>query len=588
MEYSSRQQIKRLFELFPEEKRAYVLLLIFRGIMESSIAIVTTLLLTSIIDAVTSKNMHELVRVCMQFSIVIAAMCVLTPLSKYWFGKIVRTITLHIRLRIFRHMLNIQVSYYEKTHSGDSLSRITSDLGTMEGAYASQFSTVVNLLIMGIGSTAVMIYLDWRFTIAMIVLGALTTYINTRFARPMRKISTEIQKKNGTQLERLSNLIAGTQVSRMFQMQSFINRKFSESTRELADLSLERVKLSAKISSVNYLLLWFNNGGVFTIGALMLIKGQITIGNLLGTVLLLEGVTTVFRNLGIFWTELQAKLAGADRVYEFLDIAEEPTRLPETTVERSNDEVRGFIDFRNVYFSYCDEENVLQRISFSIGEGQMAAFVGPSGGGKSTILKLIHAFYPLKEGEIWLDGKQISDFMLERVRDMMAYVSQDTYLFSGTIEENICYGKLDATTEEVIEAAKAAYAHDFIMEQPDGYGTFVGERGARLSGGQKQRIAIARAILKNAPILLLDEATSALDSESEQAVQRGIDRLVKGKTTLAIAHRLSTIQQADMIYVIDNGSIVEQGTHAELLRAGGLYSRMNDMSGDHLEGKRSL
>jgi ABC-type multidrug transport system fused ATPase/permease subunit len=224
-----------------------------------------------------------------------------------------------------------------------------------------------------------------------------------------------------------------------------------------------------------------------------------------------------------------------------------------------------------------DDVEVLHEISLSADQGQVVALVGPSGGGKSTLIKLLLGFYPVRDGEIAIDGRQVEGYSLPQLRSMMAYVPQDAYLFDGTIEENIRYGRPDATRQEVVAAAQSANAHDFILEQPDGYDTPVGERGAKLSGGQRQRIAIARALIKDAPILLLDEATSALDSESEQQVQDALGVLMQGRTTIAIAHRLSTIENADTIYVIDGGKVVEQGRHEELLGRGGLYSRLHEL-----------
>jgi ABC-type multidrug transport system fused ATPase/permease subunit len=235
------------------------------------------------------------------------------------------------------------------------------------------------------------------------------------------------------------------------------------------------------------------------------------------------------------------------------------------------------IDFLNVTFAYNGGENILKSISFGVPQGQFVAFAGPSGGGKSTLFKLLLGCYPVKDGTIFVDGKPMHAYSLADLRDRIAYVPQDAYLFSGTILENIRYGKPSASEEQIVAAAKAAFAHDFVVEFPGGYQTVVGERGARLSGGQRQRIAIARALLKDAPILLLDEATSALDSESEQIVQRALEVLMKGRTTLVIAHRFSTIVNADAIYVIDGGKVVEQGKHAELMSRQGVYANLYEM-----------
>nr|WP_285891136.1 ABC transporter ATP-binding protein [Paenibacillus pasadenensis] len=563
--------------MLERNKKSYFFSLVIFGVLSSSVSIVTSLLVSTILDALNEKDMNAVVVLCLQFLLVIVALCTLTPLAQYWFGKSVKTAMNSMRLRVFRHMELLPVSYHENNHSGDSLSRITNDLQTMEKAFSGQALMLVSLIASGGISAAVMFYMDWRFAIAMIALGFVSTYVNTRYAKPLRKISADIQEQTSVQLEQLSNLVAGTQVSRTFQMVEGVNGKYKETTGKLALLSMLRSKKSAYLSGTNFLLLWINNGGAFIIGAFMMLNGQISIGNLLGVILLLENVTSLFRNLGMFWSDLQTSLAGADRVFELLDADAEPDRydvpLPEKRSESANS--GGMIEFNDVSFAYLQAKKTLDRLNLRVERGQMVALVGPSGGGKSTIMKILLGFYRSDSGEITVDGRSFADYTLQELRDKMAYVQQEPYLFEGTIASNIRYGKMDATDDEVMDAARAAFAHDFIMEQPEGYNTLVGERGARLSGGQKQRIAIARAILKNAPILLLDEATSALDTDSELAVQRGIERLMEGKTTIAIAHRLSTIEKADSIVVIEGGTVAEQGSHEELLASGGIYNHLH-------------
>ncbi|MCM3746408.1 ABC transporter ATP-binding protein/permease [Paenibacillus pasadenensis] len=571
------QQIAKLARMLERNKKSYFFSLVIFGVLSSSVSIVTSLLVSTILDALNEKDMNAVVVLCLQFLLVIVALCTLTPLAQYWFGKSVKTAMNSMRLRVFRHMELLPVSYHENNHSGDSLSRITNDLQTMEKAFSGQALMLVSLIASGGISAAVMFYMDWRFAIAMIALGFVSTYVNTRYAKPLRKISADIQEQTSVQLEQLSNLVAGTQVSRTFQMVEGVNGKYKETTGKLALLSMLRSKKSAYLSGTNFLLLWINNGGAFIIGAFMMLNGQISIGNLLGVILLLENVTSLFRNLGMFWSDLQTSLAGADRVFELLDADAEPDRydvpLPEKRSESANS--GGMIEFNDVSFAYLQAKKTLDRLNLRVERGQMVALVGPSGGGKSTIMKILLGFYRSDSGEITVDGRSFADYTLQELRDKMAYVQQEPYLFEGTIASNIRYGKMDATDDEVMDAARAAFAHDFIMEQPEGYNTLVGERGARLSGGQKQRIAIARAILKNAPILLLDEATSALDTDSELAVQRGIERLMEGKTTIAIAHRLSTIEKADSIVVIEGGTVAEQGSHEELLASGGIYNHLH-------------
>lgn len=560
--------------IFKHRKFPYMFGLLGCGFLDSGISVATALMIKFILDAIAEKSMSAITEVCIQFAAVMIVLCTVKPLFQYWFGRTVKKIMTDLRSQLFLHMTKLPISYYENSHSGDSISRMTNDLGVMERALSGNVRSVISLIVSGAGSAVIMFFLDWRFAIAMLVMGILSAYVNARFAKPLRMNSLAIQKNAGIQSERLSDLIAGTQVNKIYQMSDSILRKYWESNRELTKLSIARTKKSAYLNSTNYLLLWINNGGAFTLGTFMLINGQITIGNLLSIILLLENVTNLFRNLGGFWANLQFSLAGADRVFELLDAAEEPERYIAPSKENADVGATCMIEFRGGSFAYGNQDRVLDGLNCKAEKGQLVALVGPSGGGKSTVMKLLLGFYPLEQGEIRIEGKRFSDHTLAEWREKMAYVSQDTYLFEGTIADNIRYGRVNATMEEVVAAAQAAFAHDFIIAQADGYNTKVGERGTRLSGGQKQRIAIARALLKNAPILLLDEATSALDSESEQAVRQGLERLMKGKTTVAIAHRLSTIQQADVIYVIDKGKIAEQGTHDELLKTGSVYTRL--------------
>jgi ABC-type multidrug transport system fused ATPase/permease subunit len=290
-------------------------------------------------------------------------------------------------------------------------------------------------------------------------------------------------------------------------------------------------------------------------------------------ILWFDPVNRLFNQLGNFVVQSQSSLVGVNRIFELLNMPPEKEEYNLAgTYTGSN-----IIEIQNLSFNYKDRDNVINNLSLSVEKNSKIAFVGLSGGGKSTIIKLLLGFYPIETGNIFINNRSISEYKLMELRNMIAYVPQDAYLFEGTIEENIRYGKLTASSDEIIAAAKLANAHEFILEQTEGYNTKIGEKGAKLSGGQRQRIAIARALLKDAPILLLDEATSALDTESEELVQKALDNLMRGRTTITIAHRLSTIKSSDEIYVIGNGSILEKGTHNELLSMSGLYRKLYEV-----------
>jgi ATP-binding cassette subfamily B protein len=311
---------------------------------------------------------------------------------------------------------------------------------------------------------------------------------------------------------------------------------------------------------------------VVGVGAIFMVKGKTTSGDFAASLMLVATLLSSVRSIVDFSEQFSRGVTGIERFAEIMD--EEPEiRDSENAVEIKN--VRGEIEFRDVCFSYVKgEKTILNNLNLHLNEGENLALVGPSGGGKTTLCNLIPRFYEAESGEILLDGKNIKDITLHSLRSNIGVVAQDVYLFSGTVYDNLIYGKEDATMEEIVEAANQAGAHDFIMSLPDGYDTYIGERGLKLSGGQKQRLSIARVFLKNPPVLLLDEATSALDNESERIVQKSLERLAKGRTTFTIAHRLTTIKNADRILVLTENGIEESGTHVELLHKGGLYSEL--------------
>jgi ATP-binding cassette, subfamily B, bacterial len=496
-----------------------------------------------------------------------------SPFVRYLHNASLKRTMADIRFKAFKHIQELPSSYYESRHSGDVISRVTNDIQVIEQIFSGQMYMLVVCLLNGLSSAFFMLLLDWRMAIALILLGILTAYVNTRFAEPMRKVSDKIQANMGTMTERLTDLLAGFHIIKMFPIENLIMGRYKDANSETMRLCIRKARIGAFLDSTNFLLVWLSFGGALSAGAYMILYKYMDFGTMLAVINLLNGVVFMFTSLGNFIAQIQGSLGGANRVFELLDEPVEPERY----VLKKTEDTAAMVELQDIGFSYNGTDRVLDGVSLSIGKGQMAALVGPSGGGKSTVLKMLLGYYTPQEGNIVVNAKSIGQYSLTELRDMMAYVPQDAYLFDGTVEENIWYGRPKATREEVIAAAEAANAHGFITELPEGYATKVGERGTRLSGGQKQRIAIARALLKNAPILLLDEATSALDSESEQLVQDALNRLMQGRTTIAVAHRLSTIRHADVIYVIEGGEVVEKGNHTELAEGEGLYNRLYEL-----------
>jgi ABC-type multidrug transport system fused ATPase/permease subunit len=454
-----------------------------------------------------------------------------------------------IRQKAFCHVEKLPINQFEKRHSGDVLSRMTNDLNSIEHIYADALSGIIYAIIVGVGAAVSMFALNWKIALYSIGLGLVTFYINTRFADSFREINDRIQQSYGKMTELLSDLFSGVQLVKMFQLENVIVKKYDDANKKTTDLIVTRTRKYAVLDSINSILGSLSFIGIIIIGGMMALKKSTDFGTVMAFIKLQGNISFMFFQAGNLVTDLQRVLAGANRVFELLDESVEPEKYSIVNVPTA----KSAIEMNNVVFEYVDEEAVLNHINISIPFRQTVALVGPSGCGKSTIVKILLGFYPVKSGSISILGKPLNSYTLAEIRDMMAYVPQDAYLFDGTIEENIRYGKQNATKKEIIAAAIAANADKFILEQPEGYSTQIGERGSRLSGGQRQRIAIARAFLKDAPILLLDEATSALDAKSERQVQEALELLMKGRTVIIIAHRLSTIEKADRIYVVDKG-----------------------------------
>ena len=489
-----------------------------------------------------------------------------------------------LRVRVFGQIVDLPMSRFEHGHSGDLVSRCTNDLNVIEGVYTDLFYGVAVSVIMGGVALVSMFALDWRIGLVALAVGLATTLARALFVGPLRRTSDAIQERLGKLTERLTDLLQGLPVTKMFHLESSVHRLYAAENAGLVDATLRHARFRVRSQVSGELLSNLARFGLAILGLWFLMRGNVEVGTVWAIIHLYGNASLLFGQLGDMITRIQRVLAGARRVFELLDWPVEPMEaVPsgEATAGPAGDR----ITVRDLSFAYPgqdsedpgDDVQVLNEISLSAKQGEVVALVGPSGGGKSTLVKLLLGFYPVREGEIVVDGIRIDAYPLPGLRSLMAYVPQDAYLFDGTIEENIRYGRPDASQTEVVAAAQAANAHDFILEQPDGYNTPVGERGAKLSGGQRQRIAIARALIKDAPILLLDEATSALDSESEQQVQDALEVLMRGRTTIAIAHRLSTVESADAIYVIDKGQVVQEGRHDDLLERGGLYSTLHEL-----------
>lgn len=480
-----------------------------------------------------------------------------------------------IRKALYQRLISLPIVFFEKSRVGELVSRVTGDIEKLEGAFSitiAEFLRQIILLISGIiflAITTPRLALIMLATIPVVVIGGFF------FGRYIRKLSKQRQEALANTNTVLSETLTSISAVKAFTNEFFESLRYGRAMNTMVDIAMRFAKGRA-IFAVFIVTIFFG-ALIFIIwtGAKMIESGDMDAGELVTFVTYTAVIGAAIAGLANFYTQLLGALGATERVREILDME------PEVTIEDSNtksfDRFEGNISYREVYFNYPTREDipVLKGLSLDIKAGQKVALVGPSGSGKSTIVQLLLRFYQLNSGSILIEGKDIKDYNISLYRKNMAIVPQEVLLFGGTIRENILYGKPDATDEELMQAAKQSNSWEFIQTFPEQFDTIVGERGVKLSGGQRQRIAIARAILKDPAILLLDEATSSLDAESEKVVQAALDTLMEGRTSIIIAHRLSTIRDVDCIFVIDNGRIVEQGTHEELsLIEDGMYSSL--------------
>lgn len=541
-------------------------------LVSAALQVATAYMLKEMFEGVVALSWSQMLAGFKTGVFVILAIVAVAPVGMWLFFSSAARITARIRTTLFEHIQRLPLALLRGKHSGDLVSRLTNDIVTAEQAYSGTISSFVIQFFSGLACGCYLLILDWRLFIYVVSLGICGLLVSTCFAQKLRRLGQVIQQRIGELTQIQEDLLRGLLVIRSFNLADYFLRKYLDKNSQVYRSSLQRVRTNALVITLNELIgMVLSAFGLIFIGTYLAIKGEVSFGVIVGAVQLAFPLSQMFSSVGQMLTSIQASLAAADRIFEVLDQPLEP----ESYALDAPQQVQGYVALYNVVFGYQSDRPVLNGINLIVNEGEVVALVGPSGGGKSTILKLLLGFYCPQQGSIVIAGKPISRLTLEQVRAQIAYVPQDAYLFTGTIADNIRYGRPDASTEEIVAAAKAANAHDFITAFEHGYETMVGERGTQLSGGQRQRIAIARAILKDAPILLLDEATSSLDSESESLVQEALERLMMGRTTLVIAHRLSTVQNADRIVVVNQGRVVEEGTHHELLRVeNGLYRKL--------------
>jgi subfamily B ATP-binding cassette protein MsbA len=494
----------------------------------------------------------------------------------YFVSHVNQNIIRDLRVQIFEHLQNLSLDFYSKTRTGDIITIIMNDINMMQNVIVSSFTSIIPNIMTILGVGGYLFYLNWRLALVSILVLPIITLISARFGQQIEEIATRTQEKMSDLASVVHEVVTGAKIVKSFTMEKEEIKKFSNVTDFARKIALQATAINAiqtplfsfiqAIAAV--IVIWF--------GGYEIVSHRISPSNLIAFftgVLMLGDPIGGLSGMNV---SIQIALVSAKRVFGVLDT--HPT-IKDSPSAKDILHIRGEVIFKDVSFKYESNDNmVLKNINISCKAGEVIAVVGHSGAGKSTLVSLIPRFYDPLQGEILLDGKNLKEYKIMSYRKFIGIVPQETLLFSGTIKDNIAYGRMNATDKEVERVAQMANAHDFIMSFPEKYNTVIGEKGVRLSGGERQRVAIARAFLRDPKILILDEATSSLDSESEHLVQDALEKLMKGRTTFIIAHRLSTVRFANRIVVLDKGAIVEEGTHEELIKKeNGAYRKIHDM-----------
>ena len=522
-------------------------------------------------DVLMSKNMMMLNLIAVGILVVMFVRGVFYYGQSYLVSYVGQRVIIDVRSILFRKFQRMPLAYFDRQQTGTVMSYITNDVAAMQSAIVDNLIDLVTEASILIGSLCMMMYLDWKLSMLTLMTIPLVGYAMKIFGRKLKSSGSVIQERMADITSMLQESISAIRVVKSFVREAYEIKRFERQNILNFQAAMKNVKLTSLLTpTVEFLaaiavtfIVWF--------GGYEVVNGVITAGELVAFLTYAVNLANPVKRLARVYGAIQRAMAAAERVFNVMDMEEKITDKEDA---KKLPQIQGEVVFDGVTFGYKEGQYALEDINIQAKPGEMIALVGPSGSGKSTIANLIPRFYDVEAGSISIDGYDIREVTADSLREQIGLVPQETMLFSTNVLENIRYGRLDATDEEVQQATVAANADEFIRELPEGYETKQGERGLNLSGGQRQRIAIARAILKNPRVLILDEATSALDTESEKIVQEALDKLMIGRTSFVIAHRLSTIFNADQIYVVENGHVREHGTHEELLAKGGLYSNL--------------
>jgi subfamily B ATP-binding cassette protein MsbA len=562
---------KRLLIYLTGYKARLVLSIVFMAFTSVLISAQAYLVKPVLDDVILAKNM--------KLGLLLPPALVLVTILKgtamygrdYLMGWVGQRIVNDIRDQLYTHFGSLSFSYFTRTPTGVIISRVINDVNLVQGALTKAPSSLIQGILTMVALTGYVLYLNWRLAIFSIIVLPLAGIALSRFSKRFRRASTSMQEATGVLTTHLHETIGGIRIVKAFGMEAYESGQFSRKNKNLFNALMRAIKTTAVSHPVMEVISILGTSLVILFGLyFIIVEGTMTVGAFLSFIAALVFFYRPLRELNGVNSTIQDGVAAAKRIFEVLDTQSEiQDRQGAVSVSRDFKS----IEFRNLAFKY-EDAMVLKDINLTVQAGKTIAIVGRSGGGKTTFVNLIPRFYDVTGGSILIDGKDIRDLTIRSLRSMTAIVTQQTFLFNDTVRANIAYGDTAKQFDEIIGAARSAFADDFIRALPLGYDTGIGESGVKLSGGQRQRIAIARALLKNAPILILDEATSSLDTQSEREVQNALDILMKGRTSFVIAHRLSTIMKADLIIVLKDGRIVEQGKHDELLMQGGEYKSL--------------
>lgn len=544
-------------------------------VISAALSLVFPAVIRSVVDTVLAeKDLDALNTITLALLGVFLLRSLSSLVEVYNLNYVGERIVVDLRKQLFRHMQMLSLQFFAERRIGELLSRLGSDVHVMRTALTSNLNTLLQQSLVMLGSVGVMIVINYRLTLFILVLTPVLVFLGFFFGIYLRRLSTEIADELAA-----ASIVAQEVLQNIREVKSFVREEYEidryngaihRALRAAIKLLRLRSIFSPLVGFLGFgalaVILWF--------GGREVIEGRLSGGELIAFLIYGLTVATSFGSLVSLYTSFQEAIGSTKRVFQILDTVPH-VRDARNAIELT--QIEGRITFDHVSFTYDTRQPVLEDVSLDIAPGEIIALVGPSGAGKSTMFNLIPRFYDVTGGSLRVDGTDVRQISQASLRQQIGVVPQETLLFGGTIRENMLYGRLDATEDEMIAASRAANAHDFIMEMPDGYETIVGERGIRLSGGQRQRVAIARAILKDPRILLLDEATSSLDNESEYLVQEALGRLMRNRTTVIIAHRLSTIRIAHRVAVLNRGQVVELGTHDELMALNGLYAKLYEM-----------